>query len=114
MKDDCTQALLQALGLCAKAGKLIYGSPMILESLRGGKKPLLVLAASDNSPNSAKRLQDKCTYYHISLVQTPVRGEALAHAVGKGGHLAAVAITDVGLCRLVERQLLSLSSESEG
>ena len=99
------KALLFALGLCAKAGRLIFGVPMICDSLGKAKRPLLVIAASDNASNSEKRLRDKCAYYGVRLVIAPVDGETLSHAVGKSARLAAVAVTDENLAALVARSL---------
>lgn len=99
------RALLFSLGLCAKAGKLICGVPMICEALGARHKPLLVVAADDNAGNSEKRLTDKCAFYGVRLSVVPVSGEALARAVGKTGHLAAVAVTDEQLLRLVQKNL---------
>ena len=92
---------LSALGLCAKAGKLVFGTPMICEALSGRKKPYAVFAASDNSQNTSKRLGDRCAFYGIPLHELRADGETLARAVGKSGRLAAVAVTDEQLCRLV-------------
>ena len=92
---------LSALGICAKAGKLISGTPLICEALKGKNKPQVVLAASDNSKNTEKRLADRCAFYGIKLLGLDADGETLAHAVGKSGRVAAVAVTDVQLCRLV-------------
>ncbi len=113
MKDEQKAPILQALGICAKAGRLIYGTPMICEALRQRKTVCLVLAASDNSENSAKRLRDRCDYYQAPLAVLGVTGEALAHAVGKGGHLAAVAITDPELCRFVRSRLPDTAPRAE-
>ncbi len=93
---------LRALGLCAKARKLICGTPMICEALRGRVKPYLVLSACDNSENTQKKLTDKCAYYGVRLWVLSVGGEELARAVGKHSRVAAVAVTDENLCRLVE------------
>ncbi len=95
------QATLRALGFCAKAGKLICGTALICEALRGGRKPLLVLEADDNSGNTAKRLFDRCSFYGVRRVRLNVSGEVLARAVGKSGRVAAAAVTDGQLCRLV-------------
>ena len=78
---------------------------MICEALKKGKTVYLVLAAQDNSLNSAKRLSDRCAFYGVRLVETEVTGEALAHAVGKSARLAAVAVTDENLARLVTARL---------
>lgn len=94
-------ALLGAVGLCRKAGKLIAGTDAVCQALREKKKPCGVLAAGDISQNTAKRLRDKCGTYGVPLVFIPASGEALAAAVGKGAKTAAVAVTDEGLWNLV-------------
>lgn len=105
MKSDANRELLFALGLCAKAGKLIYGVPMVCEALKKQKSVVAVLSAADNASNSAKRLSDRCTYYGIALYTLRIDGETLATAVGKGGRIAALAVTDQNLCKLVLSKL---------
>ena len=101
--------LLGALGLCAKARKLISGTPLICEALRNERtRPCLVLAASDNSENTAKRLADRCAYYGVRLTVLAVDGDTLSGALGKSGRVAAVALTDPNLCHLVENTLKSI------
>ncbi len=111
------EQLLRTLGLCAKAGALLYGVPIICEALKSprGKKPLWVLASNDNAENSAKKLRDKCAYYSTELTVLPVDGAAMAHAVGKTSRLAAVAITDANLCALLKKKLkmASLAPQKE-
>lgn len=102
------QKVLGALGLCARARKLICGTPMICEALHAKNKPLLVLAASDNSENTQKKLSDKCNHYSVTLVTLGADGEVLSRAVGKKSRVAAVAVTDENLCRLVENALKSV------
>ncbi len=97
--------LLHALGLCAKARRLVVGTAMICEELRGKKKPFLVVAASDNAANTQKKLSDKCAFYHVPLVNVSLDGEEIGNAVGKHTKVAAVAITDEQLCRLVENTI---------
>ena len=96
------EKLLRALGLCAKARRLVIGTPMICEALRGKQKPFLVITAADNAANTQKRLSDKCTFYGVRLTETAIDGEILAAAVGKHAKVSAVAVTDENLCRLVE------------
>ena len=43
-----------SLGLCSKAGKLIYGVPMIVEAMQKGKRVYLVIEAGDTSDNTHK------------------------------------------------------------
>ena len=106
MSKPMDQKTLNALGLCAKARRLITGTPMVCESLRGAKKPFLVLCAADNSENTAKKLNDKCSFYGVPAVILNASGASLADAVGKrGGQVAAVAVTDESFCRLIRSSL---------
>ena len=74
---------------------------MICEALQKKKPVYLVLAASDNSENTSKRLSDRCTFYGVDLMQLPYDGEVLASALGKSGRIAAVAVVDENFCRLI-------------
>ena len=105
MMSDQNRALLFSLGLCAKAGKLIYGVPMVCEALKKQKSVVAVFSAADNSSNSAKRLSDRCTFYGVPLYTLSVDGDTLSSAVGKSGRLAALAVTDSNLAALVLSKL---------
>ena len=105
MRSDENRALLFALGLCAKAGKLVYGVPMICEALKKQKTVVAVFSAADNASNSAKRLSDRCSFYGVPLYELCIDGGTLASAVGKSSRLAALAITDQNLCQLVLSKL---------
>ena len=105
MKSDANREALFALGLCAKAGKLVYGVPMVCEALKKQKAVVAVFSAADNSPNSAKRLSDRCTFYGVPLYTLDIDGDTLSGAVGKSGRLAALAVTDQNLCKLVLSKL---------
>lgn len=98
---------LGAIGLCARAGKLICGIPMICDAMKhGGQgRPILVLEASDTSENSHKRISDRCRYYQVKQIRLPVGGGELGAAVGKTTQLGAVAVTDAGLAAMVEKKL---------
>lgn len=99
------EKLLRALGLCAKARALVCGVPMICEALKTKKKTVYaVLCANDNAENSAKRLRDRCAYYGTEIHTLPFDGDMLSSAIGKSGRVAAVAITDENLWKLVKRQ----------
>ncbi len=105
METETNGALLGAIGLCRKAGRLILGTDAVCLALREKKKPFGVLAANDVSANTAKRLADKCNTYGVPLRQIGASGEELAAAVGKGAKTAAVAVTDAELWRLVLSRL---------
>ena len=67
------EKLLSTLGLCARARKLVTGTPMVCEALRaGGKTPVLaVLEAEDTSAATHEKLVSKCTYYRTPPLQNP-------------------------------------------
>lgn len=100
-----TASLLRALGLCAKAGKLIIGTQQICAALHQGKPVFLVIEANDTSASTHKKLTDKCTFYHKGIKQVQADTITLAASVGHSGELAAVGITDQNLARLVEQSI---------
>lgn len=97
--------LLSTLGLCARARKLVIGTPMVCEAMRGKGGVLCVLEASNTSDNTHARLASKCAYYRIPHRRLPADAAALAHAVGKTGAVASVGITDPALLRAVGKYL---------
>lgn len=99
---------LRALGLAAKARKLLFGTDMICDSIRknnGAKKVFVVVAASDISDNTAKKLSDKCAFYGVRLVKGEYTMDELSHAVGKTSSVAAVALTDENIFMLFAASL---------
>lgn len=101
------EKMLSTLGLCVKAGKVIFGVPMICEAMRRGGKdaPLIVLEASDTSDNTHKKISDKCKFYGVEHVRLCHDGARLGGAVGKTSKLSAVAVTDKGLCLLIKKYI---------
>ena len=103
--------LLGAIGLCRRAGKLICGVDLICTELRKSEKALkapkvqAVLAASDVSDNTRKKLNDKCKFYGATLIYLPYTADELAAAVGKDAPIGAVAITDAKLMQAVKEHL---------
>ena len=101
------QKLLSNLGLCARARKLIFGVPMICEAMRkgGNNSPVLIIEAADTSENTHKKIADKAAYYKVRTVRLNCDGATLASALGKTSSLAAVAVTDEQMCRMVEKYI---------
>ena len=97
---------LGSLGLCAKAGKLIYGVPMIIEAMQKGKKVYLVIEASDTSDNTHKRITDKCSFYGVETIRIDADCIELSSYVGKSSMLAAVAVMDEGFYKMVSKNLV--------
>ena len=96
--------LLSTIGLCARARKLVMGTPMVCDAMRTGKV-LAVLMASDVSDNTGDRLASKCAYYRVPLYRIAADTEKLARAVGKTGSLAAVGLTDENFVRALTPHL---------
>ena len=99
--------VLSSLGLCVKAGKVIFGVPMICEAMKKGGKsmPVAVLEASDVSDNTHKRIGDRCAYYGVRIIKLECGGEELAAALGKSAFLGAVAVTDEKMLSIVEKHI---------
>ena len=95
--------ILSSLGLCAKAGKLIFGVPMIIEAMQKGKSVYLVIEAGDTSDNTHKKITDKCSFYGVEKIRLEADGGALSSAVGKSSSLAAIAITDEGFYKMIKK-----------
>lgn len=119
--ENIKKRILSALGLAARAGALVCGTDMICDALRktpesnrnnsnnkntakNRKKVLLVIEASDTSDNTHKKLTDKCSYYKTEHIKTDnIDAATLAHAVGKSGGIAAVALTDENFVKLFKK-----------
>ncbi|RBW69884.1 YlxQ family RNA-binding protein [Bacillus taeanensis] len=89
---------LQLLGLAARARKLITGEELVLKEVRN-KKAKLVLLAGDASLNTKKKITDKCSYYHVPLVEVSDRYQ-LGHAVGKEQRVI-IAVIDEGFAKKI-------------
>lgn len=102
-----TEKLLSALGLCVRAGKVIFGVPMICDALKkgGANKPVLIIEASDTSDGTHKKIADKSAFYQVRTVRIDCDGATLASALGKTASLAAVAIKDEKMCSIVEKYI---------
>ena len=101
------KGFLSSLGLCARAGRLIFGVPMICDALRkgGAAKPVLIVEASDTSEGTHKKIADKAAFYRVRVVRIDCDGATLASALGKTASLAAVAIKDKEMCNIVEKYI---------
>lgn len=106
-RNSPQQKLKMTIGLAAKAGKAVYGTPLICESLRqkGDKKCIIVLEGRDTSENTHKKLTDKCAFYETELIKLPIDMAELSEAVGKRTHIAAVGIRDEGLAGAIKAKL---------
>lgn len=94
--------VLQSLGLCKRANKLVSGESFVLEKIKSGEAKLVFLA-SDAGPNTTKRISDKSKYYKVELVHQFSTDE-LNTAIGKTNR-KAIAILDKKFATLILKQL---------
>ena len=83
------------LGLCARAGKLIYGEKAVVQAVRANGASLAVLDV-DAAANAVKSVSRACENHAVRLIRLQDLGEA----VGKPGRMA-VAVTDPGMARRI-------------
>lgn len=106
MEDN--KKLLSMLGLAKKSGRIIVGTPMIIEHIQKKQNirsdEFLVLEASNTSPNTHKKLSDKCNFYNIRHIQINATCDELGAALGKSA-TAAVAIIGSDMCRGIEAKI---------
>ncbi|SDW32446.1 LSU ribosomal protein L7AE [Marininema mesophilum] len=92
----------QLLGLAMRAGKVVSGEEQVLNVVRSGKAHL-VLLSDDASPNTHKKITDKCSTYQVPLSQAGSR-QALGKAVGKSERVV-IAVTDPGFSRAMRNRI---------
>ena len=91
---------MMALGLAKKAGKVIVGTPLVVEAVRSKRPPSLVIVSKEASDNTKKKLYDKCKSYGVKIIETEASPECMSHALGGVASVACAAICDVGLSEL--------------
>ncbi|PSL51230.1 ribosomal protein L7Ae-like RNA K-turn-binding protein [Salsuginibacillus halophilus] len=84
---------LNFLGLTARAGCVISGEEVVLRAMQQHRVHL-VLLAEDASPNTKKKMGDKCSTYNVPLCESAPRTE-LGRAIGKEQRVT-LGITDAG------------------
>ena len=100
-----TEKLVGLLGLAARAGKLVYGTPMVCDALKDKKKIYYVFRAQGCSDNTHKRIGDRCKYYGVELIDVELDICEFARRLGKSGELAAVALTDASFAQGIKKVL---------
>ncbi len=107
--------ILSTIGICVKAGKVIFGIPLICEALKDGNKnkPLLIAISNDISDNSRKRITDRCNFYSTQYINLPITAEYLGKAVGKTRPVGAIGITDSNLCIAVSQCIKNAEKTKE-
>ena len=99
--NETVNKILGAVGLAAKARKLISGTELCVDYMRAGKGKLLIVA-SDISDNTRKKLIKTAVFHKIPYTEPEVDKGSLAHAVGKKSDAAAVLLNDSGFAKIIE------------
>lgn len=111
--EKCEDKLINAFGLAKRAGKCVLGTEMCVENIRN-KKAKLVIAASDLSDNTVKRLCDSCSYHGVELIFAKADKIELGKRLGKNNGTSSAAILDEGfvnICRKIYNEVHTLNSE---
>ena len=111
MGNTPKERLLGMLGLCIRARRAVCGTVNVCEALKAGKVKLVV-AASDNSAATDKRLSDRAAFYNVKLIKTDLTSAEIGAAVGKS-LVAAMAITDASMASAVESKAEAMLAVSE-
>lgn len=82
--------MLNMLGLCMRAGKIISGEKACVQAVRTGGVFAVVLDRAA-AKNAVKAVTDACAFYEVPLLYAPE--DELGYAIGKPGRMVA-AITD--------------------
>lgn len=96
--------LIQVLGLCKKAGKMVSGEQFVLDAIKSNKAKLVFLA-SDVGYNTGKRIKEKTEFYNVKI-DISLSSEEISGAIGKRNR-KAIAITDQGFAKMIDDQLNS-------
>ena len=89
--------MLNMLGLCMRAGKIISGEKACVQAIRMGGACAVVLDKAA-AKNATKAVTDACTYHEVPLVFAPEN--ELGFAIGKPGRMVA-AITDPSMAERI-------------
>ncbi|MBO8435147.1 MAG: ribosomal L7Ae/L30e/S12e/Gadd45 family protein [Tyzzerella sp.] len=85
--------LLNLLGLCMRAGKVVSGEQGVEIAVKG-KKAFLVIISSDASKNTMKKFKNSCEYYNVPYIVISDK-YTLGSAIGKDNR-AVIGITEEG------------------
>ena len=89
--------MMNMLGLCARAGKLVTGEKAVVQTIRAKNAQVAVLDGAA-AKNAEKAVSQACLTHGVALVRTAPM--ALGDCIGKPGRMAA-AVTDAGMARRI-------------
>ena len=102
MRDLCEKSknkLENILGLARKAGAVIAGTDLVIDSVRK-RKACHVFICSDASEATVKKLYDKTSFYKTPITELDLSMNELSRCVGLLRPTAAVSITNKNFLKL--------------
>lgn len=93
---------MSILGLANRARKIISGEELTVKQIQSGKAKLILLSR-DASPNTTKKITDKCKSYEVPYRLVEDR-QLLGQAIGKEARVV-VAVLDNGFANRLETLL---------
>lgn len=89
--------MLNMLGLCMRAGKVISGEKACVQAIRAGAVCCVIMdrAAAGNAVNS---VTNACTFHQVPLIWA--EENSLGYAIGKPGRMVA-AVTDPSMAEKI-------------
>ena len=91
--------IASSLGLAKKAGAVIAGTELVIESVRK-KKACHVFLCSDASDGTEKKLRDKTAFYKVPLTKLELTMSELARSVGRISPTTVVSLTNKSFLKL--------------
>ena len=88
---------LMLLGMCRISQSAKSGEEKAEAAIRDGSAQLVILS-SDASGNTRKKFHDKCTFYHVAIIDSPYTKREIGEAMGQS-EKSVVAIISEGLAR---------------
>ena len=101
---------LSMISLATKAGKTVSGEFSVEKAVKEGKARLVVVAL-EASDNTKKMFRNMCEFYKVPVYFYGTK-EGLGHFMGKEFR-ASMAVTDEGLAKAVEKQLVLAGIERQ-
>mgnify|MGYP002520092653 FL=1 len=102
--------ILSTISLATKAGKTVSGEFSVEKAVKEGKAKLVVVS-DEASDNTKKMFRNMCEFYKVPVYFYGTK-EGLGHFMGKEFR-ASMAVTDEGLAKAVEKQLVLAGIERQ-
>ena len=97
-------SFLSSLGICKRAGKLVFGFETIKTAMQKGQA-VLVFTARDLSQKTTKELRYLCSQMDVEIIETDYDMQSLGSSIGK--KTGTIAVTDEGLAEMAKKKFVS-------